>query len=608
MTETPVTNPFDIHKTIQVAKYPPVNTMISKFIGQVSGLNMLSQIYQSDQRLSQLTEPDSFIRQALEILNINYQINSGSLTAITDQGGLVIVANHPFGGIDGLILGLLLKQVRNDVKILANGFLKRIPALESLIIDVDPINKKASMQKNAMSLKKAVRYVKDGGCLIIFPAGEVSHLKLSEQRIVDSEWSITVAKLVKLSKSPVLPFYFHGNNSLNFQLWGLIHPLIRTLLLPRELLKKVNSDIQLDIGQLIKFNKLKTLEHDKLIQFLRFSTYALGGKDNLPQQKNSHKDSSYTNIIDPVPTELMHEEIKHLPENQTLITSRKAKVIYAYSKQIPWIVQEIGRLREITFREIGEGTGKETDIDIYDSYYIHLFMWDIEKQCIVGAYRLGLTDEIINNYGIKGLYSYSLFKYSKKKIIALGPSIELGRSFIRSEYQRSPSALSLLWKGIGCFIARKACYTTLFGPVSISNDYKDISRKLIVDCLSTNQLMKEVSRNIKPRKPYKTKNKVPWKKNELNALQDINLVSEIISQLEQGKRGIPVLIKQYTKLGGRFLEFNVDEEFNNALDGLIVVDLRNTEVELLEYFMGKDETHQYLDDIKPNMPKLKYAS
>ena len=379
-------------------------------------------------------------------------------------------------------------------------------------------------------------------------------------------------------------------------------------MLPREVVKKSNSDIKLSIGQTIKFNKIKKLESDKLIRFLRISTYALSSKNIVKHNKKSDQNSTLSNIINPIPDELLSEEIKHLPEEQTLITTTKVKVMFAYAKQIPWVLQEIGRLRELTFREVGEGTGNDIDIDIYDSYYIHLFLWDTDKHCIIGAYRLGLTDKIINNYGIKGLYSYSLFKYSEKKLRKLGPSIELGRSFIRGEYQRSPSSLSLLWKGIGAFIVKHQHYHTLFGPVSISNDYRDISRKLIVDCLRTNRLMKEISRSIKPRKPYKVINKTPWHIKELDGLNDINLVSDIISQLEQGERGIPILIKQYTKLGGRFLEFNVDEEFNNALDGLIVVDLLKTEPELLEYFLGKNNAKDYLAKSESHSVSLKVVS
>lgn len=608
MIKSNINNPFDIQNKISITNNQAINLILGTILNQISGLKILGNIYQADKNLSQITEPDMFITQTLKLLNIKYDIVSGTTHSISENGGLIIVANHPFGAIDGLILGHLIKQTRNDVKILANSYLKDIPALESLFIDVDPINKKASLQKNSTALKHAIKYVREGGCLIIFPAGEVSHLKLREHRIVDAEWSVMVAKLIKLAKAPVLPIYFHGANSLNFQLLGLIHPWIRTILLPRELLKKINSEVKLSIGQTIQFNRIKKLESDMLIRFLRVSTYALSSKNKPEKIIRPDNSLNFSTIINPVPTELLHEEIKHLPDNQTLITTTKTRVMFAYAKQIPWVLQEIGRLRELTFREVGEGTGKDIDIDIYDSYYIHLFLWDTNKQCIIGAYRLGLTDEIINCYGIKGLYSYSLFKYSEKKLRELGPSIELGRSFIRSEYQRSPSSLSLLWKGIGCFIAKKSCYRTLFGPVSISNNYRDISRKLIVDCLRTNRLMKEISRSIKPRKPYKTSHKTPWQQSELNGLSDITLVSEIIAQLEQGERGIPILIKQYIKLGGLFLEFNVDQEFNDVLDGLIVVDLLKTETELLEYFIGKDETKNYLKKIKPDTVKLKNAS
>jgi putative hemolysin len=600
-------NPFNINNKINITKYKTINYVIGSLLSQISGLKILSNIYQDDVALAQIEEPDQFIKRCLELLGIEYEIESGDTGSIPNKEGLVIVANHPFGGIDGLILAHLLKKVRPDVKILANGFLKKIPAVQSLFFDVDPINQKESMQKNATSLKHAVRWVKEGGCLIVFPAGEVSHLTLREHRIADPVWSKTVAKLVLLTKAPVTPIFFQGTNSIKFQLLGLIHPWIRTIMLPRELLNKVNSNIKLNIGHPVKFNKIKKLESDKLIQYLRLTTYALGSKQQKHSLEQKKITASVTNIITAVPSELLTEEIKHLPESQTLHETSKVKIMYAHAKQIPWLLQEIGRLRELTFREIGEGTGKEIDLDIYDSYYIHLFLWDKNEQRLIGAYRLGLTDKIIKQYGIKGLYSYSLFKYTNKQLIELGPSIELGRSFIRTEYQRSPSSLSLLWKGIGLFVAKHAYYRTMFGPVSISNDYQDVSRKLIVDCLRTNKLMKELSRKIKPRKPYKATTRTNWNKKELNLLNDINLASDIIAQLEQGERGIPVLIKQYIKLGGRFLEFNVDEEFNNALDGLIVVDLRETEKELLEYFMGKENTESYLSAINQLSPTLKQA-
>lgn len=599
-------NPFNINHSINISRYKTLNIMIGSLLSQVSGLKILGDIYAEDIELANIKESQQFISRCLERLGINYEIDSGEISSIPKQEGLIIVANHPFGGIDGLILAHLLKQVRPDVKILANSFLKKIPALDSLFFDVDPINQKASMQKNATSLKHAARWVKNGGCLIVFPAGEVSHLTLKEHRIADPAWNETIAKLVLLTKAPVTPIFFQGFNSIKFQLLGLVHPWIRTIMLPRELIKKINSNIKLNIGHPIKFNKIKKLKSDTLIQYLRLTTYALGSKKQRTKEIRKTFES-YSNIINSVPSELLKEEIKHLPESQTLHETSKVKVLYAYAKQIPWLLQEIGRLRELTFREIGEGTGKEIDLDIYDSYYTHLFLWDTTKHCLIGAYRLGLTDKIIKQYGIKGLYSYSLFKYTNKQLLELGPSIELGRSFIRIEYQRSPSSLSLLWKGIGLFVSKHAYYRTMFGPVSISNDYQDVSRKFIVDCLRANRLMKELSRNIKPRKPYKTTTRTRWNKKELNILEDINLASEIITQLEQGERGIPILIKQYIKLGGRFLEFNVDKEFNDALDGLIVVDLRETEKELLEYFMGKDNAENYLKAIKPLSPALKQA-
>ena len=591
------TNPFSITDEINIANYQPINRLIEKVVSQVSGLKQLCELYETDLQLSTIDQADRFIDHSLSILGISYSTEQVIEQHVAKSGSLIVVANHPFGGIDGLILAKLIRKIRPDVKILVNGLLNRIPAISDLFINVDPINPGSSVNQNAIGLKQSIKWVKDGGCLIVFPAGEVSHLNLWQHRVTDPKWNPTIARIIQLSKANVLPVFFEGKNSIKFQLVGLIHPLLRTLLLPREVLNKSNSKINVLMGKPINYSRIKNTKTDKLISFLRLSTDALQRKPSKKNKKPTQNGLEFEDIAPSVPTSLLQYEIDFLPHDQILYQTDKMKVFYAYSDQIPWGLKEIGLLREISFREVGEGTGKAIDLDQYDQYYIHLCLWDKEQQKIVGAYRLGLVDHIVKKYGIKGLYSYSLFKYTKKQLLELGTAIEMGRSFIRAEYQRSPAALSLLWKGIGLFVSQQASYTTLFGPVSISNDYHETSRKFIVDCMRSSCLMTELSNRIKPRNPYRYSSQTPWQKTDLKSLDDINQISDVISQLEQGERGIPILIKQYMRLGGRFLEFNIDENFNNALDGLIVVDLRQTERSLLDFFMGKNNAQFFLDHI-----------
>ena len=287
-----------------------------------------------------------------------------------------------------------------------------------------------------------------------------------------------------------------------------------------------------------------------------------------------------------VPAALLKAEVHALPLEQRLAESSGLQVIYARAAQIPWCLQEIGRLRELTFREVGEGTGKATDIDLFDAYYLHLFVWDSKHDRIVGAYRMGLTDEILARFGKRGLYTHSLFKYGSPLLRHLSPAIELGRSFVRPEYQRSFSPLMLLWRGIGRFVARSPRYALLIGPVSISNDYAPSSRRLMVDFLSQHNGAGELSRHVKPRRPFRTEAiELPP---GAALLRDIDDVSKAVAQIERDAKGVPILLKQYLKLGGKLLGFNADPTFGDALDGLIRVDLRGTERRLLSHYMGEE--------------------
>jgi putative hemolysin len=257
-------------------------------------------------------------------------------------------------------------------------------------------------------------------------------------------------------------------------------------------------------------------------------------------------------------------------------------------------MQEIGRLREITFRAVGEGSGRPSDVDLYDSYYLHLFIWNSETHELVGAYRLGLADELYHHFGKRGLYSYSLFRYSRRLLKAINPAIELGRSFVRLEYQRNFTPLLLLWKGIGQFVQRHPRYSVLFGPVSISNDYSSTSQQLLVDFLHANNYDDRLSRLIRPRTPYRAALKPVWRKAELAGMGSIDNVSELVAMQEEGKKGVPILIKQYLKLGGRMLGFNVDREFNDCIDGLIMVDLLQTDTKVLQKYMGREGAEGFL--------------
>jgi putative hemolysin len=309
-----------------------------------------------------------------------------------------------------------------------------------------------------------------------------------------------------------------------------------------------------------------------------------------------------------IPASLLKAEVEALPADQHLVATAQFSVHCARAEQFPWCLQEIGRLRELTFRAVGEGTGKAADVDLFDAYYLHLFVWDTQAEAIVGAYRMGLADEIIDRYGKGGLYTQSLFRYGDRVLQAMNPAIELGRSFVRAEYQRSFAPLMLLWRGIGQFIVQHPQYAMLFGAVSISNDYEPASRRLIVDYLSANNIEANLARHVKPRRPFRSRRAAAYDQAEFAALNDIEDVSRMVRQIERDSKGVPILLKQYLKLGGRLLAFSADKRFNDALDGLIMVDLRASDPRVLARYMGEEGAGAFLSRHGIGSDALRQAS
>ncbi|MCW9088960.1 MAG: lysophospholipid acyltransferase family protein [Gammaproteobacteria bacterium] len=585
-------NPFRLDDLLFTALPNPVRKPLLVLSERLLGLDRLARGYE---QLTECDTPDVFAAQALQYLNVAPRIVGGDLAHIPSSGPVVVVANHPFGGMEGVVMTLLLRSVRPDVRIMANSLLKRIPELDETIIGVNPYGHRGAVKKNIAPLREALRWLKSGGLLLVFPAGDVSRFHPQDLTIRDSRWDATIAWLVRASQAQVVPVHFSGRNSLLFHSLGLLHPLLRSLMLPRELDNKRDRAIDLHIGDAISPRRLVGKGNDdEIAKYLRLHTCMLPRPAEKAAEAADAQAAELAALAPAVDSALLAAEVAALPAGQRLAESGDLKVFYARSNQLPWLLQELGRLRELTFRDVGEGTGKASDIDLYDSYYLHLFIWNAESREVVGAYRLGLADEITQKYGKKGLYSHSLFRYSKRLLRALNPAIELGRSFVRPEYQRSFTPLMLLWKGIGQFVAHHPHYAVLFGPVSISNDYSSTSQQLLIDFLRANNYDERLSRHIRPRKPYRGSLRPVWRKADLAGMGTIDEVSELVSLQESGGKGVPILIKQYLKLGGRMLGFNVDRSFNDCIDGLIMVDLRQTDERVLQKYMGKEGAQAFL--------------
>lgn len=584
---------------------------LGKPIGQIMGLPGLNALY--DQVCDHAPERD-FSTRLLEVMSCDYTLKNDDFQRIPKTGPVVVVANHPFGAIEGVILISLMKKVRPDFKVMGNYYLSIIPDLHDVLIAVDNFETKDSAKQNIAPLKECMRCLRNGEMLVVFPAGEVSNLKIKDRKIKDSAWSPTIGKMIQKTQAPVLPIYFHGANGALFHMMGLIHPMLRTMMIPRELLTKKARTIQMAVGGVIAHKKLSAFSHsDELMSYLRMRTYLLRRRfikdepaKTAPRASSQAKNSPlneerFEPIAPSAGADALEQEITKLPEEHLLLTSGAYQVFVAPKKMIPKTLQEIGRLRELTFRKVGEGTGNAIDLDDFDDYYEHLFIWHTTKRELVGAYRIGKTDEIINKYGVSGLYTSTLFTFKRSLFDQMGPALEMGRSFVRPEYQKSYSPLLLLWKGIGRFVMRNLDHKILFGPVSISADYSTASRELLVRYFKATKSFSEFSKLVKPKSPPKLKG---LKRHEVREFRHVfqsvdkdnedsssvvtEMVTDVITDLETEFKGIPVLLKQYLKLGGQVLSFNVDHDFQDCLDGLIVVDLTEADPKVLANYMQRD--------------------
>lgn len=546
----------------------------------------------------------SWFSSAAKELHARYEVDLPANFVFPSEGPLVIVSNHPFGILDPVILGDFISQFRPYVRFMTNFLLGNMEEMRPWIIPVDPFNGADSARRNMASMKEALRFLKGGGALAIFPSGEVSHYKMGHG-VEESPWTSHVGALVRRTKATVLPVYFEGQNSMLFQAAGLLHPLLRTSLLFRELFKHSREVVEVKVGQPISFSRLKKFEDDEsLTQYLRLHTFILSQRSKTaprlkqplvtpvevaPEQPSEHR-------ITCTKQEAFDREVEKLRASGATLTKHgQLSVFAAAAPDIPHLLEEIGRLREITFREVGEGTGEDIDLDRFDDYYLHIFLWDDKERRVAGAYRLGRADMILRQYGAKGLYTNTLFKFQKPFLQYLDDAVEMGRSFVIPQYQRSAGALPLMWKGVLTWVCRNPHYKKLYGPVSISKDYNDLSQKLIVEFLNDNKLHPELATMVKPRQPFRYgKNKRLLSEFISAELDDVDDFSALISSLEESGKGIPTLLKHYLRLNGTLLNFNVDKNFSSCLDGLILVDLMDTDPRLLGKYMGEEACANYL--------------
>lgn len=541
---------------------------------KITKISNLNRFYKKHKHL----EAPEFLETILDYYEIDFEIPEEDFKRLPKEGPYITISNHPLGGIDGVLLLKLLLQKRPDFKIMANFLLHRVEPLAPYIIPVNPFEDRKDVKSSIAGFKNAISHLKKGHPLGIFPAGEVSTYK-DGKLIVDRPWEEAAIKLIRKAEVPVVPIYFHARNSKLFYRLSKFNDIFRTAKLPSELTTQRNRSIKVRIGQPIPVGT--QIEQENLEEFtdlLRRKTYMLANAyekerliDQIPSSLKIPKPPR--KIASAVRTEVIEGEIEKLREKDCrLLQSKNYEVFLAQKKDMPFILKEIGRQREVTFRAIGEGTNNPIDLDRFDSYYHHLFLWDSEEKVIVGAYRMGMGSEIFEEFGIDGFYLQDLFGFEPELYGMMQKSIEMGRAYIIKEYQQKPMPLFLLWKGIVHTTLRYPEHKYLIGGVSISNQFSNFSKSLMIEFMKSNYWDPYVAQYVRPKKEFKVKLKDADKEFIFDETEaDLNKFDKLIDEVEPGNLRLPVLIKKYIKQNAKVVAFNVDPLFNNSVDGLMYI-------------------------------------
>jgi putative hemolysin len=520
-----------------------------------------------------------FVEELIRILKVQIVFDKEEVQKrIPKTGPALLICNYPFGGLESLLMIRILGQFRPDLKIVSTQMLKKIDQISEYFLEEDPFLKKSDKKASGIGIEKATEHIQRGGILCLFPAGEVSRFETARV-LSDPQWQYQTLKFIKSLKVQVIPVHFQGNNSRLFYILSNLHPSLKNIKQPTEILHHQKRPVKIRIG-----NSISVVEQDHFSdiyqygRYLRAKTYLLSSKIEVRRffnysLKRQHRVEA---VADPVPLEKIVQELQKLGSEYLVFRMKNYSVYCAPSNLIPNILLELGRLRELTFRLVGEGTNRSIDLDEFDLYYNQMFIWDGETQMIVGAYRIGKGAEIIHKFGVRGFYIQSLFRIKDDLQDMLRQTLELGRSFVVKEYQKKPLPLFLLWKGILYFALKNPEYRYLMGPVSVSDNYSTTSKEMIVRFIMTHHFDWKLAKSITPRHSYKFKSD----DRNLNVIMqsmdnDINSLDKFIGDVDKVNSGLPVLLKKYIKLNAKIIGFNVDPKFNNCLDGLIALDLNN---------------------------------
>ena len=547
--------------------------------------------------------PD-FARDILQDQGITYDVPEVELDRIPADGGFITISNHHFGSLDGLILCDTVGRRREDYKILTTFMLSLIPNLSPNFLPVNNLGGKNDA-RSINSIRMALQHIKDGGALGLFPAGEVATYQkegkrtaVSAQKVIeDKPWAPNMIRLIQKCSLPVVPIYFDGTNSRNFHFLGKIHPRLRTVRLVHELFNKRGTHIKVRIGQPVTPEEMaKFASTEELGAYLRNLTYAL--EVNCIEEKKRADVQQMEPVMDPVDPAVVKAELDNIPE-RILFECGDYRCYFTRPDDIPGVMTEIARLREVTFRTVGEGSGKAKDTDIYDTYYKHLILWNIPNGEIAGAYRVGVGKEVLQRP--EGFYTASLFAFREGLKPYLPKALELGRSFITPRYRKEVLPLKLLLSGILTAGANCEGAEYTMGPVSVSSDFPTFYKSLILRYFLKNHSMENAENVVAPKTPFTPDFLRVNPDALLSGCKSVEDLDRLLQYLSSGTLRLPVLFRKYASLGAKYVAFNIDKDFN-TLDAFIILWLGDMPENSFNSF-AKFLTPEQLEELKARLKR-----
>ncbi len=574
----------------------PYTTVLNKAIVKIArsmlGINKINDLYGAAADKTGV----EFAREILERLGVTIEADEQRLEWIPAKGPFILVANQPYGALDGLLLMTLVARVRPDIKFLGNFLLSRIDTLRDFFLPVDPFEAKKG--RNFSQVRRAVEHLRGGAPLVIFPAGEVSTFQKGFTKVEDKPWAPSMIKFIRQAGVPVLPAYIDGRNSLIFHLLGKVHPMLQTMRLPLELTNKRSRSVAVVLGSAVAARRLREMGDLKAVgDFLRANVYSLRAvlvdeaamREELEEERRREalarlkmrKKKRGRRVRKPEgggvagaadPAEL-GAELDRIAARCMWIRVGDMCLFCASADDIPLTMREIVRLREADGRKADGEELRPVGGDAHDELYRHLFVWDAEHRTITGAYRIGFGDVLLERRGFEGFYTYRSFEFSHHLHDVLRQSIELGRSFVVQEYQRRSQTLLLLWRGILQVLMRNASYRYLLGPVSMSGGYSMAAKWLLIDYIRANHWNAELAKYVVPRNGVRALGRPVVEAALIRGVRSDEEIDKLIRDVEPTGQGMPVLMKKYLQLGGRVMGFNVDPLFGDALDAMLILDL-----------------------------------